>query len=227
MDHAEAITLKAAERYVLGDLSVSEVEEFERHFFDCSPCSEELRMLAILQDNARAAFLEQRPAPSSARPPMTEPQSSRGGWRAAFGWGLGWQWAGAFAGIVIALLGGFEFGLRRQAEAPQSISAFPLYAASRGDETVISPPAGAQFYSLYLDRTWDRDYPSYRAVIRDASGAERYSVSVAAPAPGHAIYLLAPARALPAGKYTLAILGMDSAGQPADLARFPFTLRVE
>ena len=222
MDHAEATKLKAAERYVLGDLSVSEVEEFERHFFDCSQCSEELRTLAIFEDNARAVFLEQGSTPSPASVAVTEPEGSRGGWRQFFGL----QWAGALAAIVLALVGGYQLGMRREPGAPQPISAFPLYGASRGDETVIAPPRGAQFYSMYLDRSWDRDFTSYRAVIRDGSGAERYSIGVAAPAPGAAIYLLAPARALPPGRYTLVMLGLDSAGE-TEVARFPFTLRVE
>jgi len=39
MDHLDAENMKAVERYMLGDLAVSEVEEFERHFFDCPQCS--------------------------------------------------------------------------------------------------------------------------------------------------------------------------------------------
>ena len=64
--------MKAVERYVLGDLSVSEVEEFERHFFDCPQCSEELRTLSVLQDNARAVFLEPSPRPIPASLPAAE-----------------------------------------------------------------------------------------------------------------------------------------------------------
>src|SRR5215475_9616636 len=78
MDHPEAINLKAAERYVLGDLSVSEVEEFERHFFDCSQCSEELRVLSVLQENARAVFIEQSPGPR--REPVLEQTRERASW---------------------------------------------------------------------------------------------------------------------------------------------------
>jgi len=73
MDHAEAQKLAAAERYVLGDLSVSEVEGFERHFFDCPECSEELKNLAVLRENARAVFIE-----GSA--PATEPKPTRTNW---------------------------------------------------------------------------------------------------------------------------------------------------
>jgi len=221
MDHTEATHMQAAERYVLGDLSVSEVEEFERHFFDCSQCSEELRALAILQDNARAAFLEPGPTLSPVSRPLTEAKPERTGWR------LNWIWAPAFAALVAAVFGGYEFGARHGNVSPQSIAAYPLYAASRGDETVIAPPAGERFYSLYVDRTWDRDFASYRAVFRDASGVERFSVAVPAPQPGRAIYILAPATALAAGKHSLIILGRDSTGQETEAARYPFTLRLE
>src|ERR1700761_557613 len=95
MEHPEAQNLKAVERYMLGDLSVSEVEEFERHFFDCPQCSEELRTLTIFQENARAVFSERDlpPVPSS----VPAPESAAGWWRGfsplfwnrAFG-GNGW-----------------------------------------------------------------------------------------------------------------------------------------
>jgi hypothetical protein len=222
MDHTEATQMGAAERYVLGELSVSEVEDFERHFFDCSQCSEELRMLAILQDNARAVFLEPRPSPPPVSLPV--PAASK---PARAGWRLHWSWAPAFAALVAAVFGGYEFGARREAAAPQAIAAYPLYAAARGDETVISPPPGARFYSLYVDRTWDRDFGSYRAIFRDASGAEKFSSDVPAPAPGRAIYILAPTNALPAGKYLLIVEGRDSAGAKTEAARYPFVIRFE
>ena len=69
MDHLDADQTKAVERYMLGDLSVSEVEEFERHFFDCPQCSEELRTLTLFQANARAVFGEQDLAPIPIRFP--------------------------------------------------------------------------------------------------------------------------------------------------------------
>src|SRR5262249_40135194 len=151
------------------------VEEFERHFFDCPQCSEELRILSVLQENARAVFIEQSPGP--LRQPTIEPaseipreiQEDRVNlWgRLAAIWRQPWALAPALAAIALAVLVGYETGMRRQSEAPQSVSAFPLYSASRGEETVVAPPAGAQFYTLYMDRTWDRDYPSYTATLRE------------------------------------------------------------
>jgi anti-sigma factor RsiW len=135
MDHSEAMQMSAAERYVLGDLTVSEVEEFERHFFDCPECSEELRMMSVLQDNARAVFLEQNPTPVQ---PVEIPKP-----------------------VV-------------REEKPREEK-----------ETVIAPQPGAEFYEFYMDRTWDAEYPSYRAVVT-SGGAQQLALPISAPKAGQA-----------------------------------------
>jgi hypothetical protein len=219
MDHLDAEQAKAVERYMLGDLSVSEVEEFERHFFDCPQCSEELRALTIFQENARAVLLEQdlAPIPASA----TVPKS------AASWWGfspLSFQWATALGALLIGIFAGYlAFAMRQNA---QEISAYPLYALARGEETFVSPAAGSRFYTLYLDRSWEGDYASYRAVLRDASsGAEKFTLPVTADPSDETIHMLVPSHKLAAGQYMLVMQGVDGAGKETELARFPFTLR--
>jgi hypothetical protein len=223
MDHSEAQYQGATERYVLGDLSVSEVEEFERHFFDCPQCSEELRTLFALQENARAVFIEQDSSPSLSNLPATEevkPKAAREGW-----WRFSFV-APALAMLAVAAFLGFQIG-ERQSGDPQSISAFPLYAASRGSETVVGPAAGAQFFTLYMDRTWDRDFAAYRAVIREdpRAGQDLVSISIPAPAQGTAIQVLFPTKSLTPGRYVLSILGKDDSGKEVAAAEYPFTLR--
>src|SRR5215469_1948156 len=223
MDHSEASQMEAVERYVLGDLSVSEVEEFERHFFDCPQCSEELRALAMLRDNARAVFIEQSLAPIAASEPASQSEPAKQPERAVRArWWNFRIWVPAMAMVALAVLGGYEVGEHRSAAAPQTVAEFPLYAAARGEETVIAPPAGAQFYTLYLDKTWDRDFPSYHAAFVTSgsqNGSESFSLEVAAPAPGQAIHILVPVGELRAGRYTLVI----SAGG-SEIARYPFAL---
>src|SRR5580693_8089795 len=106
MDHLDAETMKAVERYALGDLSVSEVEEFERHFFDCPQCSEELRALMIFQENARAVFAEQDLFIPASKP---APQSAAGWWRGFSPIGSMWsgQWAVAFGALLIGIFSGY------------------------------------------------------------------------------------------------------------------------
>src|SRR5580698_2588556 len=105
MDHLGAENMKAVERYVLGDLSVSEVEEFERHFFDCPQCSEELRALTIFQENARAVFVEQdlTPIPASVH----APESAASWWRGFSP--LLWtrSWATAMGALLIGVFVGY------------------------------------------------------------------------------------------------------------------------
>jgi hypothetical protein len=224
MDHPEAIQLKAAERYVLGDLSVSEVEEFERHFFDCPQCSEELSLLSVLQENARAVFAEPDPGPRIL------PAPQRSGWWSGFAatWKQPWAIAPAFAAVAVAILLGYQAGLHRPVDAPQPVSSYPLYAASRGEETVIVPPKGAQYYTLYMDRTWDGDYSSYNAVVRDdPGGAERFSMNFGDVIPGRTVNVLVPVKSLSPGRYVVVVSGLDSSGRQTQVARYPFTLKFE
>jgi len=114
-------------------------------------------------------------------------------------------------------------------ESAQAVSAFPLYAQARGEETIVSPAAASKFYTLYLDKTWDGEYSSYRAVLQDvASGTQQSTVPVDVGAPGEAIHMLIPSHQFAAGKYVLVMRGVSPQGDGAkdtELARFPFTLR--
>jgi hypothetical protein len=222
MDHLDADQTKAVERYMLGDLSVSEVEEFERHFFDCPQCSEELRALTIFQENARAVFIEQdlAPMPASAH----APQSAAGWWRGFSPLFVGRQWATALAALVIGIFTGYLALMPH--ESPQAVPHFPIYAQARGEETIVSPPAGSKYYTVYFDKTWEGEYASYRGVVRDASGAEKFSVPITLGAPSESIEVLCPARALPSGKYVLAVMGAN-AGKDTELALYPYTLQIK
>lgn len=223
MDHLDADKMKAVERYMLGDLSVAEVEEFERHFFDCPQCSEELRALTIFQENARAVFIEQDLAPMPAS--VTVPESAASWWQRFSPLSAHRQWAMALGALLIGILSGY--GLFASRENVQAVSAYPLYAQARGEETIVAPAAGSEFYTLYLDRTWDGEYASYRAVLREASspGSEKFALAVDVGAPGDAIHVLVPTHKVAAGRYVLVMQGVSGTGKETELATFPFTLR--
>jgi hypothetical protein len=222
MDHLEADKTKAVERYMLGDLSVSEVEEFERHFFDCPQCSEELRMLTIFQENARAVFGEQDLTPIP--PSVHAPESAAGWWRGFSPLFWNRSWATAMAALVIGVFAGYmAFTMR---EGAQAIKGYPLYAIARGEETIVSPPAGSKFYRVYFDKGWDGDYASYRAVVRDTAGATKLSIPVDLDAQDEEVEVLIPTRKLASGKYVLVMMG-SNAGKETELALLPYTLKIK
>lgn len=59
MRHEDAAHSSAVERYVTGAMRLNEMEEFERHFFDCAECLHQLKQFEIVESNARAVILEE------------------------------------------------------------------------------------------------------------------------------------------------------------------------
>lgn len=220
MDHLDAENMKAVERYMLGELSVSEVEDFERHFFDCPQCSEELRALTIFQENARAVFAEQDLAPMPAK--VNAPQSADGRWSWLSPLFFGNRaWGAVAAALIVGIFAGYLAFSRK--EDVQQVSQYPLYAEARGEENIIAPAAGSKSYALYLDKNWDGNYASYRAVVRDSSGSEKLALPVK---PAESIQFSVPSHKLDSGKYVLVMYGRNG-DKETELARYPFTLQVK
>src|SRR3954467_2067694 len=149
MDHSEAIELRAAERYLLGELDATQRDQFEEHFFGCLECAGDVRSGAILVDNARDLLIHEPAQPQVIHAP------SRGnrGW---FGW---LQPAWGFAAAVIALAAILSYqnlvtipSLKHAAEQPQALASFSLLSVgSRGaGPTTISVPKNRPF-GLYID----------------------------------------------------------------------------
>ena len=64
MDHQQAISTQAVERYLLDEMTGPQREEFEDHFFTCAECADAVRTGAELSANARALLKDE------ARPPV-------------------------------------------------------------------------------------------------------------------------------------------------------------
>jgi anti-sigma factor RsiW len=83
MDHFEATQSKAVEKYLLGEMSALERDEFEVHFFDCPECAADLRATAAFLDTAKQ---ELKSFPRSK--PASEAKRSRSvlQWKPVFAW---------------------------------------------------------------------------------------------------------------------------------------------
>lgn len=224
MEHSEAIQGKAVERYFLGEMSTSERDRFEEHFFTCTDCAEDVRAAATFADNARAVFAEQ---PGHSRP------ASSAGTEAGASW-FSWLWQPAFAaplaaGLVLTISVLSYQNLRviprlRQelaaTTAPQYLPSYALKSVARGNDQVITPPAKARYFHLLMDKTWEQNPSSYLCELLDASGKVLLSLSVPAADP---VNLLIPVAQVRNGSYTLVV----RASGGAELARHPFDVRFE
>lgn len=235
MNHTEAVSTDAVERYLLGQLSVSESEEFEQHFFDCLECADSLRAGAIFEDNARSVFLEERSVAGSGaaetrRPAETKPSI----W--AWLWQRPWTAAPALASLALACVAAYQAfvvipGLRGQlhdALSPQPVASHVLPPISRGDFRVLEVPKTGRFYGIYMDPTWEGSFAAYLCLVQDESGSTRFSLRVPAPPLGEPIQILMARSTLPSGRYTVVIRNAAESGKPeAEIGRYTLILKLD
>jgi hypothetical protein len=236
MDHEQAVNKGVAERYLLGELSTPESEEFEIHFFGCAQCAQELRAGAIFEENAKAVFLEESAGASGAL--VRESKTERA--RLAAWWSLLWQrpWsaAPALAAGALLCLAAYQAlvvvpGLReqvRQAQAPQATASYVLQPLSRGDERKTEVPKNYRSYELVVDKAWEKSYAEYLWSFVDEAGATHLSVRVPAPPPNKPLQILISRNQLPSGQYKVIVRGAAPGGEPeAELDRFLLFLKLD
>jgi hypothetical protein len=242
MEHLQAIQLKAAERYVLGELPSDLREQYEEHFFGCAECAEELSLAAAFVENSRAAM-----GSEPVMPPVRLPVSATRERPAATAW-FGAFLRPSFAVPVFAallLLVAYQTFLviprlkgaamrsvgALATAAPQALASFSLITAgSRGGELLTVAVAPGQPFSLYFDIPPDGNYSSYICEIVNSAGAAEYSLNISAEQAKNAVQLLIPSSSLGPGKHVLVVRGLGTQGSAAssatEVARYPFTLAV-
>ena len=241
MEHLQAIQLKAAERYVLGELPSDLREQYEEHFFGCAVCAEELSLAAAFVENSRAAM-----GSEPVLPPVRLPVSATRERPAASGW-FGAFLRPSFAVPVFAALlllvsyqtflviprlkGAAPQSVATLGAAPQALASFSLLtAASRGGEALTVKVARGQPFSLYFDIPPDGHYSSYICEIGNSAGVAEFSLNISAEQAKNAVQLLIPSSSLGPGKHVLVVRGLgmqgSAAGSATEVARYPFTLVV-
>jgi len=220
MDHTEVLKRQTGERYLLGELPDSELEEFEQHYFSCPDCAVELEAGSMFIANARAVFEEEAAGFAPVELAAQKP-------------GLWSQWRNLMAGLwprpSIAATSFASFALGcvcvyqvlavipylksdTAADMAAALPSFQLAGRTRGETTTVSLPRNARFFAISFDVDPQTVYRDYRSDLKDSTGAVRFSVHVPAPPVGQPITVLVPARSLRSGKYFLVVSGVRPGG---------------
>src|SRR5260221_635383 len=213
MDHTEVLKRQTSERYLLGELPDSELEEFEQHYFTCPDCTFELEAGSVFIANARAVF-EEEAAPVEL---AEQEHAFRSRWKhfmAGF-WPKPSIAATSFASFalgcicvyqVLAVIPYFK------SDGAVALPSFQLAGRTRGETATVSLPRNSRFFAISFDGDPHAGDPDYRCDLQDPAGAVRFSVPAPAPAAGQPITVLIPAHNLHAGKYSLVLSGVRPAG---------------
>jgi hypothetical protein len=230
MQHQEADQTLAVERYLLGDMTPSEVDQFEEHLFLCPKCAASVKTGTVFIENTRAVFKEPdlRAETETTRQPLERKPTP---WWKGF---MAPAFAPAVAALALLCVAGYQRlvviqGLRAQLAAftePQLLPSFPLHAASRGSQQTIVVPARARFFNLYFDVA--EESPSgYSCEVLDGLGSVRFKEQlVPSKSPGGGTMNLLVGRSrLPAGDYTLVVAAESP--RAVEIGRYPFKIEFQ
>ena len=229
MEHTEAVQLKAAERYVLGELSGDLRAQYEEHYFGCPQCAEDLKLAAAFVENTRAV-LESQPAVVASREPERRPSTSA--------WFVGLLHP-SFAVPLFALLllcvgyqGLIVIPHLKSAGPSIGLQTLPSYsligANSRGGEPLAITVRSNKPFSLYIDIPPEKQFPLYICELVNTSGAAEYSLNISGQEAQNSVQLLIPPATLKPGNYAVVVRGLatpeSGASSGTEIARYPFTL---
>ena len=211
MDHVQAVSTLAAERYLLDEMTDAERDEFEGHFFSCRDCADDLRVGAVLVDGARSGLLGSV-ARAAVAPKVASPFIARPRWRPSVM--LPWAAAASFA-----LATGY-LALQIPRPGPIALTPATLRPATRGQETVVSPGAGGVL-TLAVDLSGAAFTGPLRYELLREGGSVLAAGDTTAPSAGAPLLLSMPSSLVgPEGRYMLRVHGSGSGGLTAEDYRF-------
>ena len=214
MDHNQAIQLQAAVKYVLGELSQVQRDEYEEHYFDCAECAIDMKALATFADTAREVLRQEK-----ANQLAKESVPARGGW-------LRWLQpivaVPAFTALLLIIA--YQNAVTiPQARNTSSRAVAEVYGRSfllqpsdtrRGNEAIVNearlevrPNEG---FLLQLDFVPSPRFPAYLCQLQDASGRVLRQFAVPAEKVKQELHLPVPVGLISRpGQYSLVFLGAD------------------
>ncbi len=213
----------AVEKYLLGEMTAAQREEFEAHLFDCEECAADLKATAAFLDAAKDEFKRGNlpKAAPSARP------------RALFGFLFRPALvSGACACLLLVLLyqNLLVFpklkGQVDRLQSPEILAAIPLIGAnSRAGNVPARAVVDGESLLLSFDVPPGGGYDAYSAQLLGPSGGAIWATPISPAQAQDTVSLRIPGRRWEPGEYTLILQGAAHSGAAAaPLSRLRFVL---
>lgn len=216
MTHQEAVESLATERYLLDDMSNSDRQAFEDHFFSCELCADDMRVAAAMFKGAKAGFA------GGAATAQVLPMVARSAVKAPVWYrSTALPWAAAAALALVTTYQSFWVvpSLRRD-QSPLAIVPVTLRPASRGAEPVVPLSSDGTPITLAIEINEPADTGQLIYELKNADGRPIVSGRAAAPAPGTPLLLLIPSTLVGPSHYSLSVHDAGPSNRPLGEYRF-------
>jgi Putative zinc-finger len=218
VDHKAAVQSLATEKYVLGELSPAERDEFEEHLSDCQRCMEDLSTAEMFIANGRAVFAEH----ATAVPQKKNRWFSFMRWRPAPVLALSAALNVVLLGVIgyglVAVIPPFESHLPELETAGLS-ETFAVRGPSRGDSQTFTVPRSTRYCVFRFDVPHEYAHYSYSirpihdgGLVSSRTGKLPVSSLLDIPSNTNTLNLTVRVASLKPGAYELQVVGSDGAG---------------
>lgn len=217
MDHSYIETHGIVDRYFQGDLEAEEEALFERHFFDCEGCQEQLAAARDFRRGLRRAAAADLETLAARRLGLLA-------WLVQCGRGA--QAAILAATILAAAALPTAFFLSRSqggGAGPTVAPAVVLLSGLRGEGQAPTARHG-EAWVLAVDAGGSDRFATYRARVLDAAGAEVFNGAGLRPNALEVLMISFPAGSLAEGDYRLELEGVPASGAAEPVASYPFRI---
>ncbi|HEY6273800.1 MAG TPA: zf-HC2 domain-containing protein [Terriglobales bacterium] len=212
MNHEQAVSNQAAERYLLAELSQEEREAFEGHYFDCPACFEQVKLGMDFLHHTRDVL---------------DPEPEKGWLARALGDLL--RPVPAFASVALVLAAGigvYQQSIIASLKAPRLESSYVVTGQAKGGASAkvvsVSRKAGLSLKVEFLRKP---EFASYQAQIVTASGSVKATVLVPAGVSDDSLTIALPADTLDAGAYSVVVYGVSADGSKTQAGGGAFDLQ--
>lgn len=237
MNHTDAVSQFAVEKYLLGELGPEERDAFEEHYFGCEECTADLRAATLFLAQAKQELARPSAIPSSVAtvepkrnlfsfPSLLRPQSLL---RPTFV-------APVFAAMLLFI--GFQNtvtfprlkNMAAVASQPQVLPSVNLVdGGSRSGEMRTVDVKPHQPFLLSVDVPAQIPFSAYLCSLYSPSGKPLWQITVPSSQVSDTVSIQVPPDNTQAGVNTLLIQGIPTDAQnktPVDLVRYRFLLQI-
>jgi Putative zinc-finger len=229
MNHSEVVGHKLVEKYVLGELSSDDREQFEEHYFDCPECASDIKALARIRAASRLILKEDAAAEVSSR----ERRPDRG-WFAWLRPALAVPAIAALAVVVIFQATVTIPGLKRLGATGATVqvyeSSYRLQGTTRSGNTSRVIVGSNESFGLDFDFTPSGSFEHYQASLLGPAGKPILTFLLNADAANKELHLVVPAGLVVSGNYQLVFVGenraMNTTPGTDEVQRLSFSIEV-